>query len=540
MTTKQGVIVKKNKYINKLTVLSAVVALSLPLTLQNASADQKVIRAVIDADVKVIDPVASTAYSTRTFGYMVYDTLFSRDANGNYQPQMLESYELSADKMTYTFKLRPGQLWHDGKPVTAADCVASIKRWAKRDALGAAMLAASSSLEANDERTFTLKLAKPFGLVIDALGKESANVPFMMPQRLAETDATKPLTEAVGSGPFIFKQDEWQPGNKSVYIKNPNYKPRSEPSSGLAGGKVVKVDRVEFRVLDDYASAMAALSVGEIDYVQYPPFDLMPTLKNNKDVKLVNPGGLAGYIGIIRLNHLYPPLDNPKVRQALQMAMDRNEIQAAIGVPPEYRHPDCLSFFLCNAPYEASAGTEKYRQPSIEKAKAMLKEAGYKGEKIYMLHATNMTNSANAGNVVEDQFRRAGINVEVVLGEWNTILARRNSKEPPEKGGWSTLVTALAGYDIGSPVSHFYIANTCNPNYAGWSCDEPTKKYLEEFAAEPDLAKRKILADKINERSYENLPALIYGQYDQPFAHRAEVSGLIVSGIPVFWNAEKK
>lgn len=530
------------KYMNMNVLFKAlaVVAVSLPLTVERANADQKIIRAVIDADVKVIDPVVSTSYSTRTFGYMVYDTLFSRDASGNYQPQMLESYTLSADAMTYTFKLRQGLTWHDGKPVTAADCVASIKRWAKRDALGGAMMAASASLEANDAHTFTLKLAKPFGLVIDALGKESANVPFMMPQRLAETDATKALTEAVGSGPFMFKQDEWQPGNKSVYVKNPNYKPRSEPASGLAGGKVVKVDRVEFRVLDDSASAMAALSVGEIDYMQFPPFDLLRTIKNNKDVKLVNPGGLGNLIGIIRLNHLYPPLNNPKVRQALQMAMDRNEIQAAIGVPEEFRNPDCLSFFLCGTPYEASAGTEPYRKPSIEKAKALLKEAGYNGEKLYMLHATNMTNSSNAGNVIEDQFRRAGINVEVVLGEWNTILARRNSKETPEKGGWSTLVTALSGYDIGSPVSHYYIANTCNPNYAGWSCDEPTKKYLEEFSAEPDLAKRKALAEKINERSYENLPALLYGQYSQPYAHRSEVSGLIVSGIPVFWNAEKK
>ena len=162
---------------------------------------------------KILDPIWTTALITRNFGYMIFDVLFAKDADLKIQPMMAESYTVSEDKLTYTIKLRD-LVWSDGKPVTADDCVASIKRWAARDSYGQLMMRDTAEVRAIDERNFTIVLKRPFGLVLDALSKVSSNVPFMMPKRIAETDPNKQITEFVGSGPFIFKADEWKPGEK--------------------------------------------------------------------------------------------------------------------------------------------------------------------------------------------------------------------------------------------------------------------------------------------------------------------------------------
>src|SRR5882757_3521123 len=150
---------------------------------------------------------------------------------------MVDKWDVSADKLTYTFVLRDGLEWHDGKPVTAEDCIASIKRWAAKDGMGQKLMSEVASLTAADAKTIKMVLKEPYGLVIESLGKSASNIPFMMPKRVADTDPNTQITDATGSGPFIFKKDEWKPGEKAVYVKNPKYKPRNEPPSGLAGGK---------------------------------------------------------------------------------------------------------------------------------------------------------------------------------------------------------------------------------------------------------------------------------------------------------------
>jgi len=197
----------------------------------------------MNSDLKILDPIWTTAYIVRNHGYMIYDTLFATDANGEVKPQMVDKYEMSADKRTYTFTLREGLAWHDGQPVAAEDCVASIKRWAAKDSTGQMLMTFVSSLEVKDPGTFVMNLKEPTRLVLLGLGKPSSNVPFIMPKRVAETDPNTQISDFTGSGPFIFKRDEWKPGDKTVYVKNEKYNPRSEPASGLAGGKVAKFDR---------------------------------------------------------------------------------------------------------------------------------------------------------------------------------------------------------------------------------------------------------------------------------------------------------
>src|SRR5436309_11385313 len=265
-------------------ILTAAALLALPC---GAASAQVTLKAVMHSDLKIVDPIWTTAYITRNHGYMVYDTLFAMEEKGEIRPQMVEKYDASADKLTYSFTLRDGLLWHDGAPVTAEDCIASIKRWAAKDTLGQKVMSFVDTITAQGAKSFTIKLKEPTGLLIFALGKPSSNVPFMMPKRVAETDPNTQISDFTGSGPFVFKRDEWKPGDKSVYVKFDKYKPRSEPAAGLAGGKVVKVDRVEWRAISDAQQAVNALSKGEIDLVEQPSHDLLGTLKKDANVSVI-------------------------------------------------------------------------------------------------------------------------------------------------------------------------------------------------------------------------------------------------------------
>src|SRR6266404_3563632 len=301
------------------------------LALVGPATAETTLRVVMHSDLKIVDPIWTTAYIVRNHGYMVYDTLFAMDAKGETRPQMVDKYALSADKLTYTMTLRDGLLWHDGKPVTAEDCVASIKRWAAKDSLGQKMYSFVKDIQVLNAKTFKIVLKEPTGLVLAALGKPSSNVPFMMPKRVAETDPNTQISDFIGSGPFVFQKDEWKPGDKAVYVKFAQYKPRSEPASGLAGGKVVKVDRVEWRAIADHQTAINALLANEIDYLESPPHDLLPVLKKDAGVRLVNLNPLGNQY-VFRFNTLPKPFDNAKVRQAVWYAFNQKDfLEAVIG-----------------------------------------------------------------------------------------------------------------------------------------------------------------------------------------------------------------
>src|ERR1700723_1754948 len=356
--------------------LSAALAMSSP-------ADAKTITAVMHSDLRVIDPGITTAYITRDHGYMVYDTLLAEDANFKIQPQMAD-WKVSDDKLTYTFTLRDGLKWHDGTPVTAEDCVASLKRWGRNDGMGQKLMDFTASLEASDENTITLKLKEPYGLVLESIGKPSSLVPFMMPKRLAETPPGQQIKEQIGSGPFKFVQAEFQPGVKAVYEKNRDYVPRKEPPSWTSGGKVVKVDRVEWITMADAQTAMNALQSGDIDFMENPAFDFLPVLAANKELKVETLNKL-GFQTLGRMNFLYPPFDNLKVRRAAFMAMNQKDVlDALVGNPDNYQV--CGAFFVCGTPLATDVGSESLvKGNGMAEAKKLLAESGYDGTPVVLL-----------------------------------------------------------------------------------------------------------------------------------------------------------
>src|SRR5580700_5705749 len=422
----------------RLTIVANVtlsaLALSAALTSQ-AIAGGKTITAVMHSDLRVIDPGFTPAYITRDHGYMVYDTLLATDANFKIQPQMAD-WKVSDDKLTYTFTLRDGLKWHDGAPVTAEDCVASLKRWGRNDNMGQKLMDFTASIEATDAKTITLKLKEPYGLVLESIGKPSSLVPFMMPKRLAETPPGTPIPEQIGSGPFKFVKAEFQPGVKVVYEKNADYVPRKEPPDWTSGAKVVKVDRVEWITMADAQTAVNALQSGDIDFLEAPTFDILPVLSANPELKIETLNKL-GYQTLGRMNFLYPPFDNVKVRRAAFMAMNQKDVLDAMVGNPEY-YKICGAVFVCDTPLATDVGSEMLvKGNGMAAAKKLLAESGYDGTPVVIMAPGDVVTLKAQPIVAAQLLRDAGFKVDVQATDWQTVVTRRASQKPPKEGGWN-------------------------------------------------------------------------------------------------------
>jgi peptide/nickel transport system substrate-binding protein len=505
-----------------------------------AHAQANTLKVVMHSDLKILDPIWTTAYIVRNHGYLVWDTLFSMDEKFEVKPQMVDKHEISADKLTYTFTLRDGLEWHDGKPVTAADCVASIKRWGAKDSMGQKLLGATQELKVVNDKTFQLILKEPYGLVLQSLGKPSSNVPFMMPASVAATDPNTQIERAgvIGSGPFIFKADEWKPGEKVVYVKNPKYKPRSEAPSGLAGGKVVKVDRVEWIWISDVQTSMNALLAGEIDMIESPGHDLLPVLAKDKNVRLFN-SNPTGNQYTFRFNVLHKPFDNPKIRQAAVVAMSQEPfLQAVIGDSKWYKV--CKPMFICGTPLETNAGMENALNGDSAKAAAMLKEAGYDGTPIVLMQSTDLQVLTNLAPVAKAQLEKAGFKVDMQAMDWQTLVARRVKKEPLNSGGWSAFLTSWVAADILNPVMAGFFNAAGDKAMFGWPNDAEIEKLRDQFAKETDPSKHKAIVEAIQKRWFEYPTHVNLGQWYSPNAIRTNVEGNLAAPVTIFWNVSKK
>jgi peptide/nickel transport system substrate-binding protein len=497
---------------------------------------QTTLRVVMHSDLKILDPIWTTAYIVRNHGYMIYDVLLAQDEKGEIKPQMVEKYEAAADGKGYTFTLRDGLLWHDGQPVTSEDCIASIKRWAAKDSLGQKMMTFVDSISAVDAKTFTIKLKEPTGLVLLGLSKPSSNVPFMMPKRVAETDPGKQIEDFTGSGPFVFMKDEWKPGDKTVYAKFDKYKPRAEPASGMAGGKVVKVDRVEWRAISDAQQAVNALSKGEIDMVEQPSHDLLGTLKKDPNVSVIISPPLKGQY-VFRPNHIHKPFDNPKIRQALWYAFNQEDfLMATIGDPDYIK--ECKALFICGTPFASTKGMDGLLTSNTKKAQELLKEAGYDGTPVVLMHSTDLKVLTNLAPVAKSLMEKAGFKVDMQSMDWQSVVARRAKKDPPNAGGWNAFLTAWVAADVMNPVSTAYLNSSCDKALFGWPCDAELEKLRDDFARETDPAKQKAIAEAVQLRAIETTPEIPVGEYVQPVAMRKNVKGFVTAPAPVFWNIE--
>ncbi|MDP1956290.1 MAG: ABC transporter substrate-binding protein [Polaromonas sp.] len=521
-----------------LSVLTGALVLVLGLALPHAVLAQgKTLKVVPHANITILDPVWTTAFVTRNHGYMIYDTLFGTDLDGKVKPQMVDTFSASKDNKVWTFTLRDGLEFHDGKAVTRVDVVASLKRWASRDSFGGVMAKSLDSYETPNAKTFVLKFKQPFGVMLEALGKPSSNVPFIMPARIAATPGSEQIKENIGSGPYKFVAAEYKPGEKLVYVKNDKYKPRSEVPNGTTGGKNVYLDRVEWIIIRDPQTQFNALIAGEVDIIEQPAFEQYASLKAAKDVQIVD-AQPAGLQYIFRFNHLHAPFDNVKIRQAAMVAMGQEAfLKTQVGAPGMYKY--CKSIFPCGTPY-ASDNTGIYTgMANPAKAKQMLADAGYKGEPIVLMRPTDLASIAKLPLVAKQQLEAGGFKVDMQQSDWATLLARRAKKDAPDKGGWNAFMTAWTAGDIQNPLTMAMLNATGDKGWFGWQDDKVIEELKVKFAQASTEAEKKKLAEQLQLRAIETASHVHLGQYNNPAALRSNISGLVPGGAQVYWNIKK-
>ncbi len=499
----------------------------------------RLLRFIPQADLTVLDPMWTTAYVTRNHGFMVFDTLFGQDGQYQPSPQMLEGFTTENDGRLWTLVLRPGLLFHDNTPVRAQDCVASIQRWGKRDAFGGALMAATDELSAKDDRTLVFRLNRPFPLLPSALAKTPGYNPVIMPERLARTDPFTQVTEMVGSGPFRFKADERVPGARAVYERFAQYKPReSGRPDWTAGPKIVNFDRVEWTTIPDPTTAAQALMNNEQDWWDYATVDLMPLLQKSRGVKVVVQEP-SGQISILRMNHLQKPFDNPAIRQAVTRAISQEDVVTAVVGTDNRMWNTGVGFFCPKTPMASDVGMEALTAPrDLARVKADILAAGYKGEKVVLMAATDFPVLKAMADVVADVFKRIGLEVDYVATDWGSVVTRRAKKEPVDQGGWSAFCTAWAGTDHLNPAGHLSLRTNGNAAWFGWPTDAKIEALRDQWFVAPDVAAQAKICADIQAEAFIDVPYVPMGQYLQPTAYRSDLVD-VLPGFALFWNVKR-
>jgi peptide/nickel transport system substrate-binding protein len=500
------------------------------------SALAQTVTAVMNTGLRALDPIVSTAVVTSIHALMVYDMLLAQDSTGKVQPQMA-SWEVSPDGKAYTFTLRDGLKWHDGVPVTAADCIASIKRWAEVDTMGQQLMKMVTTIRAVDDKTFVIVQNQANDLLLEALAKTSSRQAFMMPRRVAETPANQAINENIGSGPFRFAQAEFRPGIKAVYEKNKDYIPRREPPDASAGGKAVHVDRIEWVTMPDHMTALNALLNGEVDFLEYVPYDLLPMVEGKRGVT-VNVLNKLGNWTMYRMNFLYPPFNNKLLRQAAMHAIGQGDVmKALVGNPKYYR--TCASVFGCGTAYGSEYGKEVVIPSNIEKARQLLKEADYDGTPVLLLHPSDHPFGSPQPLVIAQALRQAGFNVNVQTMDWQTLTTRRGNQKPPAEGGWNMFVTFSAVGDQPDPTRSILVAAAGRKSWFGWPDVPAVEEARARFTAATNPTDRKKLAIDVQKLVIDEGVLVPLGQYVFPSAYSNKLSDVPQYTRPLFWGMKK-
>jgi len=529
---------KRRDFLRGSAAIAAGASLSAPsLALAQNS---KVLRFVPQANLANLDPIWTTQYVVRNGSLLIWDTLYGVNDKLEPQPQMVQGHEASPDFKTWTIKLRPGLKFHDGEPVRSKDVVASINRWMARDAtMGVPIKKRLDALEAVDDSTLRFRLNQPYPKMLFALGKSSTPCLFIMPERIANTDPFKQITEYVGSGPMRFKRDEWVPGSKAAFERFADYVPRDEKANWLSGGKRINFDRVEWQILPDAATASAALQNGEVDWLETPSPDLIPLLRKSNGV-MVDIADPLGNIGSFRINHLHPPFNDVRARRAIQMALSQEDyMRAVVGDDTSLWKP-VPGYFTPDTPLYTEAGGEPLKgKRDYDAAKKLLAESGYKGEPIYLLVATDVAITKAQGDVTADLLKRIGMNVQYEALDWGTVGQRRAKKEAPGQGGWHIFHTWHAGADCVNPAPYIALDASGDTAWFGWPKSDAVQAKIGAWYDAPDLAAEKSVIADLNRAAMEHVVYVPTGFFKGYQAWRNNLTGIVKAPFPVIWDVKK-
>ncbi|MFC0408145.1 ABC transporter substrate-binding protein [Roseomonas elaeocarpi] len=514
---------------------AAATLLAAPAVAQNTRG--KTLRFVPQSNLSALDPIWTTATVVSNHGYYVFDTLYALDAKGEARPQMAEGHEVSADGRQWRIRLRDGLKFHDNEPVRAVDCIASLQRWGSRDPFGQLMLRAAAEWRAADDRTIEIRMNKPFPLLLQALAKADASVPFIMPERLAKTEGTKAITEMVGSGPYRFVNSEFNSGSRAVYEKFAGYVPRSEKPERASGGKVANFDRIEWNIIPDPATASAALMSGEVDWWERPLPDLMSMLASAPDLRLeiVDP---IGKTALMRMNALQAPFNDVKLRRAVLMSVRQEDYMRASQGDDRSTWSECRSLWPRNTPYFAEQAD--LMPGDLDKARAALKEAGYKDARVVVINPTDYPDIGQLGQVTGDTLRRIGMNVDMAESDWGTVVQRRASKEAVDKGGWSIFHTTGSAQIYSNPaLSPLVRGQGSDGGWFGWWKNDRAEELTEAWLNAADPAQQAKLAGELGRLALEEVATVPLGQFTQKAALRKDIVDLVQGTSPYPWGVRR-
>jgi peptide/nickel transport system substrate-binding protein len=511
--------------------------LATPAISQRAAA--RTLRFVPQADLANFDPVWATTLVVRNGAALVWDTLYGFDDKLQPQRQMVETEELSADGLVWTFRLRAGLKFHDGEPVLAKDVVASLNRWAAREQMGLMIKAVENELITVDDRTFRWSLKKPFPKMLLALGKTGTPVCFIMPARIAATDPFRQISEYVGSGPMRFVSNEWAPGVRAVFEKFTDYVPRQEPSSWMAGGKQMLIDRIEWQVMPDPATASAALQNGEIDWWETPIPDVVPLLRKNRNV-MVDVADPLGQVGILRINHLHPPFNDVRARRSILMAMSQEDYMRAMFGDEDKMWKPMPSFFTPGTPlYNEEGGEVLKGARDLDAAKKLLAQSGYAGAPVTCLVAQDISFVKSWGEVTGDLLKRLGMKVDLVAVDWGTVAARRTQKLPPGQGGWHMFHGWGVGADFTTPATNKYVRANGDEAWFGWPNIPSVEAGVDAWFDAKNIDEEKAAARTLNKAALDNVVCAPLGLFLSYQAWRKNVTGIVKGPFPLFWGVSK-
>ena len=501
----------------------------------------RVLRYTFMGDIPALDPHWTSSGAVSVHAFAAFDMLFGMTGDYQASPQMVEGHKVEADGKRWTLTLREGLKFHDGEPVLARDCAASIRRWGQRNPFGQALLAATDDVSAADDRKIAFRLKKPFPRLPDALGTTTPPIPAMMPERLAKTEAVKQVTEIIGSGPYRFKADERVAGHRTVYERFPEYRPRQGGTPDwTAGPKIVHFDRVEWTVIPDSSTQAAALQKGEVDWWGFVDPDLLPLLRRDNAIRIsvVDPlGALQG----MRMNHLQPPFNNPSIRRALLGAVNQQDHVIAVAGTDSSLWRTGIGIFPPGSPMASSAGLDALTGPrDMDEVRREIVKAGYNDERVVIIVAADTPQFKRSSDVGADMLKQAGLSVDYQLLDRGTFAQRQFNKEPVDKGGWSCYFGGWWGSDVLNPAVHGHVRGNGTNGRPGWPTSQRLEDLREAWIDASDLTTQQRIAAEIQAQVLTDVTFIPLGLVYNYSAYRADLTGVLAGPPSLFWHVRRQ
>jgi peptide/nickel transport system substrate-binding protein len=483
-----------------------------------------------------LDPIATPSFATRTAAMAVFETLYGTDAHLNPMPQMVEQHTMEEDGKVWTFQLRPGLLFHDGTRVTARDCVASLRRWMRKDRTGHVLGSRMDVIEALDDLRLTLKLAHPQTLVPLMLTKGQLSPPVIMPERFADTSVDTPVPQIIGSGPFRVPSLAWRAGEDLDLVRFEQYQPRAEASSFTGGGRTVLVDRVLWRAADD---PVRALRDGLADWVEWLPPAAPPGLLSGSGC-VVGAADQVGYYAMLRLNTQRGPMANQRIRQAVLAGVDPGAVMDAVFHADGGRFVVPIGLFAAGSEFATVVASDRIGgRQSARAIKALLKTAGYNGEPVVLLNpADDIIHTALTAALI-DELTEIGLSIEERKLDRRAFEAWRHRGPSPDGNDWSAFCDSVPAGDHYDPLAISAGPPPAGGLWPGWPDDAAAGRLRDAWIDTPDPKAKRVAAAKLQDQVFATAAFVPLGQWVPNSAWRTTLTGQQAGSFPVFWDVAR-